>query len=61
MSREKQIEEMAHEQVYARYKEKKRACKTIAEEVELITSDPEMVILRERIMRDNAKKSTRTN
>ena len=60
MSKEKQIEEMAHEEVYQRYKEKKRQCKTIAQEVELITSDPEMIILRERLMRDN-NVGTKTN
>ena len=48
-----QIEEMTHEEVYQRYKEKKRTCKTIAQEVEMITSDPEMIMLRERLMRDN--------
>ena len=53
MSKEKQIEEMAHEEVYARYKEKKRSCKTIAQEVNLITSDSEMIMLRERLMRDH--------
>ena len=53
MSKEKQIEEMAHEEVYERYKEKKRMCKTIAQEVELITNDSEMIMLRERLMRDN--------
>lgn len=53
MSIEKLIEEMTHEQVYERYKEKKRMCKTIAKEVELITSDPEMIMLRERLMRDH--------
>ena len=47
------IEEMAHEEVYQRYKEKKRQCKTIAQEVKLITNDPEMIMLRERLMRDN--------
>lgn len=50
---EKPIEEMTHEEVYQRYKEKKRDCKTVAQEVELITSDPEMIMLRERLMRDN--------
>lgn len=49
----KQIEEMTHEEVYKRYREKKRGCKTIAQEVELITSDPEMITLRERLMCDN--------
>ena len=49
----KKIEEMAHEEVYQRYKEKKRQCKTIAQEVKMITSDPEMIMLRERLMRDN--------
>lgn len=51
----KQIEELTHDEVYERYKEKKRACRTIAQEVELITSDPEMVMLRERLIRDHAK------
>lgn len=60
MSKEKQIEEMTHEEVYQRYKEKKRQCKTIAQEVKLITSDPEMIILRERLMRDN-NVGTKTN
>lgn len=46
----KQIEEMTHEEVYARYKEKKRNCKTIAQEVALITSDPEMIMLREKLL-----------
>lgn len=56
MSKEKQIEEMTHEEVYERYREKKRGCKTVAEEVELITSDPEMIILRERLIKDNERK-----
>lgn len=60
MSKEKQIEEMAHEEVYQRYKEKKRQCKTIAQEVKLITCDPEMIMLRERLMRDN-NVGTKTN
>ena len=50
MEKDKQIEEMTHEEVYQRYKDKKRQCKTIAEEVEMITSDPEMIMLRERLM-----------
>lgn len=50
MNTEKQIEEMTHEEVYQRYKEKKRQCKTIAQEVKMITSDPEMIMLRERLM-----------
>jgi hypothetical protein len=54
-----QIDKMTHEQVYELYKEKKRKCKTIAQEVELITSDPEMIMLRERLMNDNAKRSNR--
>lgn len=45
-----QIENMSREEVYQRYKEKKRQCKTIAKEVEMITSDPEMILLRERLM-----------
>ena len=57
----KEIEEMTHGEVYQRYKEKKRQCKTIAQEVELITSDPEMIMLRERLERDNAEKQRRTN
>ena len=59
MSKEKQIEQMTHEEVYQLYKEKKRACKTIAEEVELITNEPEMIMLRERLVQDNAKKCGR--
>lgn len=51
----KQIEEMTHEEVYERYKEKKRACRTIAQEVELITNDPEMIALRNRLMSDLTK------
>lgn len=50
---QKQVEEMTHEQAYQLYKEKKRKCKTVAEEVNLITSDPEMIMLRERLVRDN--------
>ena len=50
--KEKQIEEMSREEVYERYKEKKRMCKTIAQEVEIITSDPEMLMLRERLLRN---------
>ena len=53
MNRDKQIEEMTHEEVYERYKEKKRMCKTIAQEVKMITSDTEMIMLRERLMSDN--------
>ena len=56
MSKEKQIEEMTHEEVYERYREKKRGCKTVEEEVELITSDPEMIMLRERLIKDNERK-----
>lgn len=52
----KQIDEMTHEEVYARYKEKKRQCRTIAQEVELITSDPEMIMLKERLERDIAER-----
>ena len=61
MSKEQQIEKMTHEEVYQRYKEKKRQCKTIANEVELIANDPEMIMLIERLKRDNAEKSIRTN
>lgn len=61
MTQEKQIEEMTHEEVYERYKEKKRHCKTVAQEVELITSDPEMIMLRERLMSDNYEKSKQRN
>lgn len=46
-----QIAKMTRDEVYKRYKEKKRICKTIAEEVEMITSDPEMIMLRERLMK----------
>ena len=52
---------MTHEEVYERYKEKKRHCKTVAQEVELITSDPEMIMLRERLMSDNYEKSKQRN
>lgn len=52
----KQIEWMTHEQVYQRYKEKKRKCKTVAQEIELITSDPEMIMLIERLRKDNERK-----
>lgn len=44
-----QIAEMTREEVYKRYKEKKRMCKTVAQEVEMITSDTEMLLLRERL------------
>ena len=50
-----QISKMTHEEAYALYKEKKRKCKTVAQEVELITSDPEMIMLREKLMRDNER------
>lgn len=56
-----QIEMMTHEEVYQRYKEKKRKCKTIAQEVELVTSDPEMIMLIERLKSDNAEKIRQTN
>ena len=59
MTENEQIQEMTHEAVYNRYKEKKRKCKTIAEEVQLITSDSEMIMLRERLIKDNAEKSKR--
>lgn len=52
----KHIEEMTHEEVYQRYREKKMQCKTIAQEVELITSDTEMIMLIERLRKDNARK-----
>lgn len=54
MNDKKQIEEMTHEEAYQRYKEKKMKCKTIAQEVKLVSSDPEMIMLRERLMRDNS-------
>lgn len=57
MNENKLIDEMTHEEVYNRYREKKKACKTIAQEVEMITSDPEMIMLRERLLKDNAQKS----
>lgn len=47
-----QIANMTREEVYKRYKEKKRMCRTIAQEVEMITSDPEMLMLRERLLRN---------
>ena len=47
-----QIANMTREEVYKRYKEKKRMCKTVAQEVEMITSDPEMLMLRERLLRN---------
>jgi hypothetical protein len=53
MLNEEQISNMTHEEVYSLYKEKKRRCKTIAEEVNLITNDLEMIMLRERLMSDN--------
>ena len=49
-NKEKHIEEMTHEEVYQRYKEKKKQCRTIAQEVEMITSDHEMILLREMLM-----------
>ena len=49
-NKEKQIEEMTHEEVYQRYKEKKKQCRTVAQEVEMITSDHEMILLREMLM-----------
>lgn len=45
-----QVAKMTREEVYERYKEKKRMCKTVAQEVEMITSDPEMIMLRERLL-----------
>jgi hypothetical protein len=56
MMNKAQIENLTHEQAYELYKDKKRQCKTIAQEVELITSDPEMIMLREKLMRDNSAK-----
>ncbi len=50
LNKEKQIEGMTREEVYQRYTEKKRQCKTIAQEVDMITNDPEMIMLRERLM-----------
>ena len=50
-----QISKMSREEVYERYKEKKRQCKTIAQEVEMITSDPEMLMLRERLWGNDYK------
>ena len=47
-----QIANMTREEVYKRYKEKKRMCRTIAQEVEMITSAPEMLMLRERLLRN---------
>ena len=53
MLNENQISNMTHEEVYSLYKDKKRRCKTIAEEVKVITNDPEMIMLRERLMSDH--------
>ena len=50
MNRGKSIDEMTREEVYQRYKEKKRQCRTVAQEVEMITSDSEMIMLRERLL-----------
>ena len=61
MLNEKQISNMTHEEVYSLYKDKKRRCKTIAEEVKVITNDPEMIMLRERLMSDNYEKSKQRN
>ena len=47
-----QIANMTREEAYERHKEKKRMCKTIAQEVEMITNDPEMLMLRERLLRN---------
>lgn len=49
MITKEQIEEMPREEVYELYKEKKRQCKTVAQEVAMITSDPEMLMIRERL------------
>ena len=45
-----QIKDMPREEIYKRYKEKKRMCKTVAQEVRMITQDYEMIMLRERLM-----------
>ena len=50
MGKGKSINEMTREEVYQRYKEKKRQCRTVAQEVEMITSDSEMIALRERLL-----------
>lgn len=50
-----QIAKMPREEVYERYKEKKRMCKTIAQEVKMITSDTEMIMLRERLWGNDYK------
>ena len=47
-----QIANMTREEVYKRYKEKKRMCRAVAQEVEMLTSDPEMLMLRERLLRN---------
>ena len=47
-----QIANMTREEVYKRYKEKKRMCRTIAQEVEMIINAPEMLMLRERLLRN---------
>lgn len=49
MLNKKQIQELPREQIYQRYKEKKRTCRTIAQEVEMSTTDPEMILIIERL------------
>ena len=56
MTKETQIEEMPRQQVYELYRQKKRNCRTVAQEVECITSDPEMILIRERLLRDNGER-----
>lgn len=36
---------LTREEAYKRYKEKKKSCKTVAQEVEMLTTDPEMIML----------------
>lgn len=50
---QEQLNEMSREEVYELYKEKKKMCKTIAQEVKMITSDSEMLMIRERLWGKN--------
>lgn len=56
MITKQQIEQMTHEEVHQRCKEKQRQCKTVAQYVEMITSDTEMLLLIDRIASDLQKR-----
>lgn len=49
MVTKEELSNMSKEEVYRLFKEKKRQCKTIAQEIEMIYSDSEYQMIKERL------------